>query len=324
MRAALIYISEYAETQKMLSENKYRQEDLLVRLRAVFGRVDRIRNHIDQALQHDNVHRRKRDMMFLLLPPCFPRPEWMSQGDITVWTNWIREETSAVMNQLDEELEARGDPDDPFNGSANGVYQPLPANFSLPLPVQMPRRQDVSEHRESSQNSRRMERKGWRVTNTSPNSQKVGPKIQMQAVRHESEEHSLESLDPMTSSNNRASLHTQNSHQLQEERVNQGGVVAEREEGAPAQDNNLITFTPPSGQRSLQETTERQQHQKPKEQRTPKKKSRNNEWNLNQRQFNQNKPQELSHISPLDQATIYNTEKPSIYVVFTISYQKRY
>ena len=42
MRAALIYISEYAETQKMLSENKYRQEDLLVRLRAVFGRVDRI------------------------------------------------------------------------------------------------------------------------------------------------------------------------------------------------------------------------------------------------------------------------------------------
>ena len=42
MRAALIYISEYAETQKMLGENKYHQEDLLVRLRAVFGRVDRI------------------------------------------------------------------------------------------------------------------------------------------------------------------------------------------------------------------------------------------------------------------------------------------
>ena len=68
MRAALIYISEYAETQKMLSENKYHQEDLLVRLRAVFGRVDRIRNHIDQALQHDDAHRRRRDMMFLLLP----------------------------------------------------------------------------------------------------------------------------------------------------------------------------------------------------------------------------------------------------------------
>ena len=37
MRAALIYISEYAETQKMRTENKYHDEDLLVHLRAVFG-----------------------------------------------------------------------------------------------------------------------------------------------------------------------------------------------------------------------------------------------------------------------------------------------
>ena len=118
----MIYISEYAETQKMLAENKYQQEDLIVRLRAVFSRVDRICNYIDQALQHDDVHRRRRDMRFLLLPTHFPRPESMSEDDITVWTNWIREESSAVMNQLDEELEARGDPDDPFNGSANGVY----------------------------------------------------------------------------------------------------------------------------------------------------------------------------------------------------------
>ena len=56
MRAALIYISDYAETQKMLTENRYRQEDLLVQLRAVFGQVERIRNHIDQALQQDDVH----------------------------------------------------------------------------------------------------------------------------------------------------------------------------------------------------------------------------------------------------------------------------
>ena len=37
MHATLIYISEYVETQKMLSENKYREENLLIRLRAVFG-----------------------------------------------------------------------------------------------------------------------------------------------------------------------------------------------------------------------------------------------------------------------------------------------
>ena len=116
MRAALIYVSEYAETQKMLSEDKYRQEDLLVRLRAIFGRVDRVRSQIDQALQHDDAHRRQRDMRFLLLPTRFPRPESMGQRDVTVWTNWICEETTTVMDQLDEELEARGDPDDPFNG----------------------------------------------------------------------------------------------------------------------------------------------------------------------------------------------------------------
>ena len=90
---ALIYISEYAETQKMLTENKYHDEDLLVCLRAIFGRVDRIRNQIDQALQQDDAHRRRREMRFLLLPTRFPRPESMGQGDIMVWTNWICEES---------------------------------------------------------------------------------------------------------------------------------------------------------------------------------------------------------------------------------------
>ena len=68
MRAALIYISEYAETQKMLAENRYRQESLLTRLRVVFGRVDRIQNQIDRTLQQDDAHRRRRDMRFLLVP----------------------------------------------------------------------------------------------------------------------------------------------------------------------------------------------------------------------------------------------------------------
>ena len=58
----------------------------------------------------------------------------MGQGDITVWTNWIREENEILMNQLDEELVARGDPDDSFHGSANGVFWPLPDNLSLPPP----------------------------------------------------------------------------------------------------------------------------------------------------------------------------------------------
>ena len=77
-------------------------------------------------------------MRFLLRPIRFPRPESMGQGDITVWTNWIWEETELVMNQLDEELIARGDPD----GSANGIFHPLQDNLLLPPPVQMPRKQE--------------------------------------------------------------------------------------------------------------------------------------------------------------------------------------
>ena len=76
----------------------------------------------------------ERDMRFLLLPTRFTRPESMGEGDISVWTNWIHEENEVVMNQLDEEQIARGDPDDPFNGSANGVFHPLQDNFSLTPP----------------------------------------------------------------------------------------------------------------------------------------------------------------------------------------------
>ena len=141
MQAALIYISEYAETKRMMTEGRYNNEELLVRLRAIFGRVDQVRQHIDKALQQDDAHRRKRDMRFLILPTRFPRPESMGQGDIAVWTNWIREETDEIMKQLEEERDSRSDPDDPFNGTANGVFLPLQDPLSLPPPVQTPKRQ---------------------------------------------------------------------------------------------------------------------------------------------------------------------------------------
>ena len=65
----------------MMIEGRYNNDDLLVRLRAVFGRVDQVRHHIDVALQQDDAHRRKRNMRFLMLPTRFPRSESMSQGD---------------------------------------------------------------------------------------------------------------------------------------------------------------------------------------------------------------------------------------------------
>ena len=139
MRAPLIYISEFVETKRMMTEGRYNNEELLARLRAVFGHVDQVRDHIDKALQHDDAHRRRRDMRFLLLPTCFPRPESMGQGDIAVWTNWICEETDEIMKQLEEERDSRSDPDDPFNGTANGVFLPLQDPLSLPPLVQTPK-----------------------------------------------------------------------------------------------------------------------------------------------------------------------------------------
>ena len=132
-----------------------------------------------------------------MLPMRFPRPENMAQGDIAVWTNWIREETDEIMKQLEEERDSRSDPDDPFNGTANGVFQPLQDPLSLPPPVQMPKRQgNNSEGLEHSQNSwenvgkqntaNRVERRNETVTSA-------------QRELHKFREHSRESLDPMAS-----------------------------------------------------------------------------------------------------------------------------
>ena len=120
----------------MMTEGRYNNEELLIRLRAVFGPVDQVRNHIDRALQQDDAHRRKKDMRLLILPTHFPRPESMGQEDIAVWTNWICEETGEIMKQLEEERDSRSNPDDPFNGTANGVFLPLQDPLSLPPPVQ--------------------------------------------------------------------------------------------------------------------------------------------------------------------------------------------
>ena len=181
----------------MITENRYRNEDLLAHLRAVFGCVDRIRNQIDQALQQDNAQRRRRELQFLLLPTRFLRPESMGQGDITVWTNWIWEETEIVMNQLEEELIARGDPDDPFNGSANGIFQPLQDNFSLPPPVQTPRRQDDTS--KPSEPLRKL-----LINNQETNSNDIKTKEkesygQAQGALCELNEHLLDLPDPMRS-----------------------------------------------------------------------------------------------------------------------------
>ena len=242
MRATLIYISEYEETKRMMTEGRYNNDDLLVRLRAVFGRVDQLRHHIDVALQQDDAHRRKRNMRFLILPTRFPRPESMAQGDIAVWTNWIREETDEIMKQLEEERDSRSDPDDPFNGTANGVFQPLQDPLALPPPVQTPKRQgNNSEDSEHFQNLRENLGKQDTASGVERRNETV---TSAQGEPCEFREHSRESLDPMASIRNLHMQQRQNRRSTQE--LNQTTPSAPQIPRIPVnqEEANLITFSP--------------------------------------------------------------------------------
>ena len=311
MRAALIYVSEYAETKRMMMEGRYNNDDLLVRLRAVFGRVDQVRHHIDVALQQDDAHRRKRNMRFLVLPTRFPRPENMAQGDISVWTNWIREETDEIMRQLEEERHSRSDPDDPFSGTANGVFQPLQDPLSLPPPVQTPKRQgNNSEDLEHSQNSRRNVRKNNTATREERRNEKV---TSAQGEPREFREHSRESLDPMESIRNLHIQQRQNRGSTEELNQNTSAAPQTTRTQVNHEAANLITFSPVVEQQvpALQGAMGVQVQ--PKRQRSPRKK-KGSEWTLNQKQFDHSKTQEISHILPGEQLNVFNGEESESYL----------
>ena len=242
MRAALIYISDYAETKRMMTEGGYNNDDLLVRLRAVFGRVDQMKHHIDVALQQDDAHRRKRNMRFLMLPTCFPKPESMSQGDITVWTNWICEETDEIMKQLEEERDSRSDPDDPFNGTANGVFQPLQDPLSLPPPVQTPKRQgNNSKDSEHFQKSH----KNFGKQNTAKREKRRNETVTpVEGEPREFREHSRELLDPMESIHNLHMQQRQNQCSTQEQNKNTPSAPQTPRIEVNQEEANLITFSP--------------------------------------------------------------------------------
>ena len=201
-----------------------------------------MRHHIDLALQQDDVHQKKRNMRFLILPTRFPRPESMAQGDIAVWTNWIREETDVIMKQLEEERDSRSDPDDPFNGTANGVFQPLQDPLSLPPPVQMPKRQENnSENSELSQNSRENVGKQNPVSRVEKRNEVVTP---AQGESREFREHSRESPDPMESIRNQHMQQRQNRRSMQELNQNTPSAPQTPQIQVNQEEANLITFTP--------------------------------------------------------------------------------
>ena len=100
-----------------------------------------IRERIDEALLTDDAFRRRRNMRDVPGVTRFPSPQMMSQASSNAWVTWIRDETNKAMMMLDEEIAREGDPDDPFDGTAGGVFELPPGrtnNLSLPPPVHTP------------------------------------------------------------------------------------------------------------------------------------------------------------------------------------------
>ena len=181
-------------------------------------------------------------MRFLILPTRFPRPESMSQGDIAVWTNWIREETDEIMKQLEEERDSRSDPDDPFNGTANGVFQPLQDPLSLPPPVQTPKRQgNNSEDPEHFQNLHENVGKQNTASRVERRNEMVTP---AQGELCEFREHSRELLDPMASIRNLHMQQRQNRRSMQEPNKTTPSAPQTPRIQINQEEANLITFTP--------------------------------------------------------------------------------
>ena len=124
-------------------------------------------------------------------------------------------------------------------------------------------------------------------------------------------EHSREWLDPMESIRNLHIQQRQNRRSVQE--LNQTMPCASQTPRIQVdqEEANLITFTPIVEQQVPQVQGAAGIQEQPKRQRSPRKKN-NSEWTLNQRQFDQSKTQEISHILPGEQLNVFNGEEPSV------------
>ena len=124
-------------------------------------------------------------------------------------------------------------------------------------------------------------------------------------------EHSRESPDPMASIRNLHIQQRQNLRSVQELNQTTSPAPQTLQIQASQQEDNLITFTLFGEQQVPQVQGAVGNQEQPKRQRSPRKKKKS-EWTLNQRQFEQNKIQEISHISPRERLNVFNGEEPSV------------
>ena len=146
-QAALTYISEYDVTQKWEGDPQYDQQQVRQRLQIVYGKANQVRERIDTALNSDDIHRRWRMMRTLGLQKRFPQPQNMKDSPVTTWITWIRDESNELITAIDEEVTKRQDPDDPFDGTASGIFLPLQQGNEAPPQQQCIQQVDESKDR---------------------------------------------------------------------------------------------------------------------------------------------------------------------------------
>ena len=149
-QAALTYISEYDATQKWEGDPQYDQQQVRQRLQIVYGKANQVRERIDTALNNDDIHRRRMMMRILELPKRFPQPQNMKDSPVTTWITWIREESNKLIAAIDDEVTKRQDPDDPFDGTASGIFSPLQQRNTAP-PQQCVQQVDESKDRNTQE-----------------------------------------------------------------------------------------------------------------------------------------------------------------------------
>ena len=124
-QAALTYIKEYETSHQWEQDPQYDAQQVRQRLQIVYGKADQVKQRIDVALLNDDIYRRRRVMRTLELPLRFPSPQTIKDSSVVTWVQWIREESNKLIAAIDDEITRRQDPDDPFDGTASGIFPAL-------------------------------------------------------------------------------------------------------------------------------------------------------------------------------------------------------
>ena len=130
-QAALTYIKENEASQKWEHNPQYDVQQVRQRLQIMYGKADKVKKRVDTALLNDDIYCRRRVMRTLELPQKFPLPQNMRNSPVETLVQWIRDESNKLITAIDEEISWHQDPDDPFNGTASGIFPPLQSIIAL-------------------------------------------------------------------------------------------------------------------------------------------------------------------------------------------------